>query len=75
MVIPITLSPTFEADAPQVLFTGDYQSVSGRSAGAPNYDVSLDGQHFLMVQRVPSSVPRRIHVVRNWSQELTGELR
>ena len=75
MVIPITLSPTFEADAPEVLFIGDYQPFSGGPRGAPNYDVSLDGQRFLMVRRVASSVPRRIHVVRNWSQELTRELR
>ena len=34
------------------------------------YDVSLDGERFLMVRRVASSIPRRIHVVRNWSREL-----
>ena len=75
MVVPITLNPTFEAGAPRVLFQGEYMfSTSIVRApwrqGFPNYDVSLDGQRFLMVQRDPSSIPRRINVVKNWFEEL-----
>ena len=66
MVVPVSLGATFQAGAPRALFTGNYLV----SFNTGDFDVSLDGQRFLMVQRDPSSISRRIHVVRNWSQEL-----
>lgn len=67
MVVPVSLGATLQPGAPRVLFTGNYLFTQ---ISVPNYDVSLDGQRFLMVQRDPSSIPRRIHVVRNWFEEL-----
>ena len=67
MVVPVSLGATLQPGAPRVLFTGNYLFTQ---ISVPNYDVSLDGQRFLMVQRDPSSIPTRIHVVRNWSHEL-----
>ena len=41
------------------------------SRGIPNYDVSADGQRFLMVSTdVPDSGPRTITLVDNWFEEL-----
>jgi hypothetical protein len=38
-----------------------------------NYDVSPDGQRFLMVQKAQPdpTPPREIHVVLSWSEELS----
>ena len=38
----------------------------------PNYDVSRDGQRFLMLKPVdePQAPLNEIHVVLNWSEEL-----
>ena len=76
MAVPISLDSTFEAGAPQVLFEGTYTlSRAGISSSAvPNYDVSLDGQRFLMIQRDESSIPRRIHIVLNWTEELKARV-
>ena len=35
-----------------------------------HYDVSLDGQSFLMIENEPSDVRPEIHVVLNWFEEL-----
>ncbi len=34
-----------------------------------SYDVSADGNRFLMIQRDPGSVPRQLNVILNWSDE------
>jgi hypothetical protein len=39
--------------------------------GAPNYDVTADGQRFVMVNTVTESPkPAQINVVLNWTEEL-----
>ena len=38
------------------------------AAGIPNYDVSLDGQRFLMLRRVRGEGV--LHLVQNWFEEL-----
>jgi hypothetical protein len=53
-----------------MLFQGDYLSVA---PGLPNtaYDVSPDGQRFLMVKEVGRAVSStQINVVQNWFEEL-----
>jgi hypothetical protein len=39
---------------------------------SPNYDVSPDGQHFLMLKPTvsPQAAPTEINVVLNWFKEL-----
>jgi hypothetical protein len=68
MAVDITTRPTFSAGPPRVLFEGRYfQSPTGR----PSYDVSLDGQRFLMTHTIEPEPPRnQIHVVTNWFEEL-----
>ena len=35
-----------------------------------SYDVSPDAKRFLMSRRDPGSIPRRLNVILNWSDEL-----
>jgi Tol biopolymer transport system component len=63
-----TTASTFTADKPRVLFQGAF--VIG--AGSRSYDVSPDGQRFLMVLGTdrPSIIPAHIILVQNWFEEL-----
>ena len=61
MAVDVTLQPSFSAGEPKMLFEGQY-------AGA--YDVSPDGQRFLMLKPVEEAAPRQINVVLNWTEEL-----
>ncbi len=71
MVVPVRTDPTFEAETPTVLFEGSYSY--GRLDLAPQYDVSPDGQRFVMVKEASDAgdTPQTpIHVVQNWFEEL-----
>jgi len=66
MAVEFTTQPAFSAGKPRVLFEGRYLT----SAGSPaDYDVSPDGQRFLMVKE-SDEAPAQIDVVLNWSDEL-----
>jgi hypothetical protein len=57
------------AGKPKVLFEGPYEPVPAR---LPNFDVSPDGQRFLMLKPADTgeSGPTQINVVVNWFEEL-----
>ena len=59
----------FAAGKPRMLFEGPYLPTS---ASFPYYDVSPDGQRFLMLKPVEAqtSAPTQINVVLNWFEEL-----
>ena len=69
MAVDITRQPSFAASKPRVLFEGRYVPPPGTT---PNYDVSPDGQRFLMVKpnEATESAPTQIIVVLNWFEEL-----
>ena len=67
MVVDFTTEPTFRAGNPRLLFEGFYQRREGGGNRA-YYDVTSDGQRFLMVQAVAGA--GQIHVVLNWFEEL-----
>ena len=67
MAMPTTLGPDFVADRPVKLFQGEFQR---DPIGHPLYDVSPDGQRFLMVRAVEGVTRAQIHVVLNWFEEL-----
>ena len=69
MVVPVDLGSD-NVGRPNVLFEGTYQSDT-LSSGRANYDVSLDGQQFLMVTAGTRATPLQINVVLNWFEELT----
>jgi Tol biopolymer transport system component/predicted Ser/Thr protein kinase len=69
MVVGVQTEPSFRAGAPRVLFQGRFAGAIGRQAG---YDISPDGQRFLMLKPSESAeaAPTQINVVLNWFEEL-----
>jgi len=69
MAVDIATQPGFSVGKPRVLFEGRYEPTP---ATFPNYDVSPDGQHFLMLKPAEASeaAPTQINVVLNWFEEL-----
>jgi eukaryotic-like serine/threonine-protein kinase len=75
MVVPVTTSPQFNAAAPRQLWEGAYSEGTAASCGMPgvsssNYDVSADGERFLMVRDEDQSAATKIVVVLNWVEQL-----
>ena len=78
MSVKMTRRPVFRAAQPQRLF-------SAREAGVvlatqtislsspPTYNVSGDGQRFLLVRMVETSEDRTITVVENWSAQFKDQ--
>jgi len=72
MSVPVETGASFVSRNPVVLFTGEFAP----SIGGRNYDVSPDGQRFLMLKVGASGAdaqdipPVRITVVLNWFEEL-----
>jgi eukaryotic-like serine/threonine-protein kinase len=70
MAVDIVSQPNFAAGKPRTLFEGQYEL---SPATSPNYDVSPDGQRFLMLKSAAEtgeSAPTQINVVLNWFEEL-----
>jgi Tol biopolymer transport system component len=69
MAVDIATQPSFAAGKPRMLFEGPYER---SPATSPNYDVSPDGQRFLMLKSAETgeSAPTQINVVLNWFEEL-----
>jgi serine/threonine-protein kinase len=69
MAVPVRLGVDFAAEKPQQLFEGRY--VSEPLSAHPTYDVSHDGQRFLMIKTVaPTDYPKKIHLVLDWFEDL-----
>ena len=77
MVVGIKTEPPPMQGSPVVLFRGRYTNTT--SGAVVNYDISPDGQRFLMIKAADEEEePGQIHVVLNWFEELkrlvpTGE--
>jgi Tol biopolymer transport system component len=63
MAVPITFLPTLEVGKPEVLFSGSFEGADRYIQG---YDITADGERFLMV----AADPGKIVVVLNWFEEL-----
>ena len=73
MAVEIATQPGFSVDKPKVLFEGQYLP---SPVNSPNYDVSPDGQRFLMLKATEqTSAPTQINVVLNWFEELKQKAR
>ena len=68
MVVEVTTELTCSAGTPRLLYEGNLQSgLMFRT----NYDISPDGQRFVMIQEdTPDSETAQINVVLNWFEEL-----
>jgi len=77
MAATVATKPAFAAAKPKLLFEGQYETASYRFL--PNYDVSSDGQRFLMIKTSEQgSASTQINIVLNWLEDLkrrvpTGE--
>ena len=69
MVVDVDTRTTFTAGKPRLLFEGKYLPTPATS---PNYDVSPDGQRFLMLTAADpeEQAQTEINVVFNWFEEL-----
>jgi eukaryotic-like serine/threonine-protein kinase len=68
MAVDITTQRGFSIGQPRMLFQGSYVSTLGT---LPFYDVSPDGQHFLMLKPTGQNTSlTQIVVVQNWFEEL-----
>ena len=65
MVVEVQSEPAFTSGRPQLVFEGPY--LLGTSVA--NYDISPDGQRFLMI-KVEEGQQDQINVVLNWFEEL-----
>ena len=67
MTVDVSTAKTFSAGTPRVLFEGAYFTFPGFT----NYDVSADGQRFVMIRTFDSeSAPSQLHLVQNFTEEL-----
>jgi Tol biopolymer transport system component len=78
MVVSVSTAQTFTAGRPQRLWEGHYSHGMSASCGPPgatssNYDVTADGQRFLMVkdEAPDTAFSRQMVVVLGWADELT----
>jgi Tol biopolymer transport system component len=70
MAVDISTRPAFAAGKPRQLFEGNY-ALGIRGHTRSNYDVTADGQRFLMLKPVePEAAPTQINIVLNWTEEL-----
>jgi serine/threonine-protein kinase len=71
LVVPIDDGPGFRSGAPEQLFSGSYVY---RGSNRPSYDVSPDGQRFVMLnsQELAGQIGDQtaLTVVENWFEEL-----
>jgi hypothetical protein len=72
MAVPVTTNGTFVPGEPRQLFEGEFYQVD---PGEPHYDVSLDDQRFLVVQRGTTDGPERLNVIQGWRSEIERRLR
>ncbi len=63
----IETDPILKAGKPTLLFKGEYDNAT---TGHSHYDISLDGQQFLMVKHGKRSRPRSLYVIEKWVSHL-----
>jgi hypothetical protein len=78
MVVGVETSPTFRAGVPRLLFEGNFVPEE-EGFGGNHYDVSTDGNRFLLMRPAASAgtaeTPRpRINIVLNWFEELKARV-
>ena len=76
MAVDVSYGPSLKASKPRVLWTGHYLAGAGSSCGmagptSANYDVTPDGQRFLMIEDASAiAESERLRVISNWVKEL-----
>ena len=69
MAVEVTAQGSFSAGTPKMLFEGQY--LPSAPGFGFTYDVSPDGERFLMMKESEEATsPTQINVVLNWTEEL-----
>jgi len=78
MAVSVTTSPAFRSERPRELWKGHYSHGMSSSCGpagptSSNYDVTTEGERFLMIKDddQDSAVSRQVVVVLGWAEELS----
>jgi serine/threonine-protein kinase len=71
MAVPVATEPTFQLEKPRPLFEAPYADAGATYA---NYDVTPDGQSFVMVRTDEELASTRLVVVLNWFEELRSRI-
>ncbi len=66
MAVPVRMTPAFAAGTPRLLFDTAFET----SELDRNFDVSPDGQRFLMVRSDNAESPPELRFVFNWAEQL-----
>jgi hypothetical protein len=69
--VPVKTAASLEAGGPQFLFAHGQPFVSSEIS---SYDVTPDGQHFVMIESDPESAPTHFRLVTNWTEELSNRV-
>ena len=70
MAVAVAPGAAFGAGRPQTLFEGPFPNLPGYS-----YDVTSDGQRFLMAREAVTGRSREIRIVLNWFEDLKQRVR
>jgi Tol biopolymer transport system component len=76
MVVTVAVQPKLTLSKPRVLWTGNYSHGTSSQCGlagatSTNYDVTADGERFVMIQeKAGDAVARQVNVVLGWAEEL-----
>ena len=70
MAVAVETEPAFVPGQPEVQFEGRQYQMKPAHSGSRNYDVTPDGQRFLMIERQQTGERIPIHVTLNWFEEL-----
>ena len=73
MAVSVTTEPSLSVGTPGELFQGPYFNLAPGGSPRAQYDVTADGQRFLMLETDTMSRPE-INVVLNWFKELTARV-
>jgi len=77
MAVDISSGRALTASRPKTLWEGNYLAGAGSSCGmtgptSANYDVSADGERFVMIEDTSPLVEcKRLHVVPNWAAQVS----
>jgi Tol biopolymer transport system component/predicted Ser/Thr protein kinase len=69
MAVDVTAEPTLRVGRPRELFRGEFADIQGK-----NYDVTRNGERFLMVQTIEPIAPKDITVVISWMEDSKSRL-
>ena len=70
MAVAVTLRPEFSVASPRALFEGNYFELGRRDSPA-NYDVTSNGQRFVMIRNAEKqTAPTQLNVVLEWFAEV-----